>query len=161
MHQLSSDHTLATGDRGSQSHGANLAFKAHGHVEPAPVDHLAGSVDGVASEVMAGQGNTMSSSRASLMSVSTGLVGAGVVAVKWGPRVPLGDDDGCAGCASHLMLMATCLLALTLVVGAWLLLLPTVRLMAGAKARVLSVVVVGRARIRPTLSLVELSLRRT
>lgn len=161
MHQLSSDHVLATGDSGTHAHGAALTSTAHGHGNPAVVHHLSDGGNGAAIDLMALSGETMSAGGANLISANLISAGVGVAAVEWAPMTPSGEGDGCAGCASHLMLMATCLLALVLVVGVWLLRSPTVRLLVRAKTRLLSVVVIGRARIRPALSLVELSLRRT
>lgn len=159
MHQLSSDHTLATGEGGSHAHGAALTSTVHERLQPR-IDHPSHGVGGAAVWTVL-PGETMPASGVSL--VSAGLMSAGIymVTAEWGPISPSGDGDGCAGCASHLLRMATCLMALTLVVGARLLRPPTVRLMAWAKARPMFGLVTGRARSRPALSLVELSLRRT
>lgn len=72
-----------------------------------------------------------------------------------------GDGGGCPSCAPHVMLMAACLLAFTLVVVRWLLRSPASRSVAWTRARSTSIVETGLVRVRPALSLVELSLRRT
>lgn len=152
MHQLSSDHTLATADSGPLHHaGALQAMTAGGPGDPGlgghPGDHAGDEM------VTAITDTTGSLSAASV----TGTVIA--TAATW--VTSNSGDEGCASCGSHVMLMASCLLALTMVVASWLLRLPRAHTLPWRPIGLSTIVTTGRFRIRPPLSLVELSLRRT
>lgn len=69
--------------------------------------------------------------------------------------------SGCDGCADHAALFASCLLALTLLVLSWLLAPPRPRRIPPVQRTFWVVPLSGPGRVRPPLSLVELSVRRT
>lgn len=72
-------------------------------------------------------------------------------------------ESGCAGCAGHQMVVSTCLLALTLLVLTWLLAPPRLRHLPPFLLPRLSHISAGSTlgRLVPSLTLTELSLRRT
>lgn len=70
-------------------------------------------------------------------------------------------EPGCPGCGEHSMALGACLLALTLLVGSWPLLLPRARLLPPTLRLRLAPTVDLVARRIPALSLAELSILRT
>lgn len=154
MHQLSSDHTLATADPAPPDHaGAMPASSFHVLADLPPEQQATHRVDLMVTG--------LTHSAATTTNAVSALSGVSVVTAASTWMTPAEEEDGCAACTSHVMLMASCLLALTLVVASWLLRLPAFRAMAWAQTRPTPVVATGRTRVRLPLTLIELSLRRT
>jgi hypothetical protein len=96
--------------------------------------------------------------------VSDVMPGSGAVVTVASPIGDPGDvpgDDGCPDCDEHSMALGACLLALTLLVLSWPLLLPRARPLPPMLRLRLAPAVVLVARRIPALSLAELSILRT
>lgn len=152
MHQLSSDHTLATADSAPHDHAGAMQASTSRVLADLPPEQQADHRVYLMVTGFTSCAATTSSTVATLSGVSIARA-----ASTW--MTPAEGGGGCATSASHVMLMASCLL--TLVVASWLLRRPAFRSMAWARTRPSSVVATGRTRVRLPLSLVELSLRRT
>lgn len=154
MHQLSNGHSLATVDAAPHDHaGVMPATSSHAHADLPPSGHLEGPRGApIVSALLHSTDGAIG-----VLTTNTHIVVADTSV--W--MTPAGGDAGCASCAPHAMLMATCLLALTLVVASWRLRSPQIRLMARLQSRLWRIAATGQTRLRPPLSLVELSLRRT
>ena len=131
MHQLSVGHDVATGEQ----HGAHEHAPASARLDTAAHSDGVTAVAGV--DLSAGH------------AISGG---AG-----------LATDGDCPGCGDHDMALGSCLLALTLLVLSWLLLPPRLRQLPPFLRLHLPPALVrpGYVRMVPSLSLTELSLRRT
>lgn len=154
MHQLSSDHTLATAGPVAHDHAGDMrANTSRVLADFPPEQQTAPRVDLMVTGLI--HSGTTTTSAVSALS------GVRAVTAASTRMTPAQEEGGCAACSSHVMLMASCLLALTLVVASWLLRLPAFRAMAWARMRPTPIVATGRTRVRLPLTLVELSLRRT
>lgn len=138
MHQLSFGHALATPTAGDHQRTAAAQFgsarSTHRAVSNADEAHQKGMA-GVAAGSQVG------------LSFPT-------------PNTSTGYDEGCPGCSHHSMTFSSCLLALTLLVSAWGLAPPRVRLLPPRLRRPTTALALLGRRV-PPLSLAELSILRT
>lgn len=145
MHQLSRDHSFATAELDHSAHQHPVAIQAK-------LSHFLDSA-ALALNITASVGPP---------TVAVAPVPEPAVSVAPEPDRPSSQSvaDRCGSCGHQAMLFASCLLALTLLVLRWRLAPPGLRRIAQAwNLWVPSVATWGR--LRPPLSLVELSLRRT
>ena len=133
MHQLSVGHDVATGQANRHAHTDTAAS---GPVEAAPHGH--GTAEGALADL-----------HLLAASAATGGVGAG--------------NEGCTTCDDHEMAFGSCLLALTLLVLSWFLRPPRLRHLPPFLLPRLAPAMIRPtlSRLVPSLSLTELSLRRT
>lgn len=147
MHQLSLGHDFAAPSTGTQQPAAQH--------HPEHTDQVEGPV----------HARTAPHSPAGAHSVAIGITTAdspvsGVAAISISDGTS-SDDSGCRGCGQHTMAFSACLLALTLLVLAWMLVRPRVLQLPPRMLWRLTTVVTFVARRVPALSLVELSVLRT
>jgi hypothetical protein len=133
MHQLSVGHDVATGQASGHAHAETAAS---GPVEAVPHGHGPAEVALADSHLLAA-------------SAATDVGGYG--------------DEGCLTCDDHEMAFRSCLLALTLLVFSWLLRPPRLRHLPPFLLPRLAPAMIRLtlSRLVPSLSLTELSLRRT